>query len=338
LIVIISKSVNSQGVAQAVDLLRKRQIDAKSVAWGKQTLLVTQRNPPPADTGELRKTGLVERIVVSSLKAQLASRDFENETSTVEVGNARFGQDKIVIIAGPCSVEGREQLLEVAHFARKHGASLLRGGVFKPRTSPYDFQGLGEIGLKLLAEAREETGLPVVTEVLEPEKVDLVAKYSDMLQIGARNVQNFALLRTVGRSGMPVLLKRGMMTTIEEWLQAAEYILVEGNQNVVLCERGIRTFEKATRNTLDLAAVPVLRKATHLPIVVDPSHATGIRELVAPMAKAAVAAGTDGLMIETHPTPKSALSDSQQQLDLSEFASLMDELESVAKAVGRSIR
>ncbi|HXZ98476.1 MAG TPA: 3-deoxy-7-phosphoheptulonate synthase [Candidatus Acidoferrum sp.] len=335
---VISGSGNSRGVAQVGDLLRKRQIDSRTVAWGKETLLVTQRNPPSAETTELRKTGLVERIIVSSSKAQLASRDFENETSIVEVGNARFGCDRIVIIAGPCSVEGREQLLEVANFAKKHGASLLRGGVFKPRTSPYDFQGLGETGLKLLAEARNETGLPVVTEVLEPDKVDLVAKYSDMLQIGARNVQNFALLRTVGNSGMPVLLKRGMMMTIEEWLQAAEYILLEGNQNVVLCERGIRTFEKATRNTLDLAAVPVLRKATHLPIVVDPSHATGIRELIAPMAKAAVAAGTDGLMIETHPTPETALSDSQQQLGLGEFASLMEDLESVAKAVGRSTR
>ena len=338
MIVVISGSGNSRGVAQVGDLLRKRQIDSRTVAWGKETLLVTQRNPSSAETTELRKTGLVERIIVSSSKAQLASRDFENETSTVEVGNARFGCDRIVIIAGPCSVEGREQLLEVANFAKKHGASLLRGGVFKPRTSPYDFQGLGETGLKLLAEARNETGLPVVTEVLEPDKVDLVAKYSDMLQIGARNAQNFALLRTVGKSGMPVLLKRGMMMTIDEWLQAAEYILLEGNQNVVLCERGIRTFEKATRNTLDLAAVPVLRKATHLPIVVDPSHATGIRELIAPMAKAAVAAGTDGLMIETHPTPETALSDSQQQLGLGEFASLMEDLESVAKAVGRSTR
>jgi 3-deoxy-7-phosphoheptulonate synthase len=287
---------------------------------------------------QLKETGLVERIVVSSSKAQLASREFQNETSVVEVGKARFGAEKIVVIAGPCSVEGREQLLEAALAAKKNGASMLRGGVFKPRTSPYEFQGLGEAGLKLLAEAREETGLPVVTEVLEPEKVDLVAKYSDMLQIGARNVQNFALLRAVGKSRRPAILKRGMMTTIDEWLQAAEYILLEGNQNVVLCERGIRTFETATRNTLDLAAVPVLRKATHLPIVVDPSHATGSRELIAPMAKAAVAAGTDGLMIETHPTPELALSDSQQQLDLAEFAVLMQELESVAKAVGRKIR
>jgi 3-deoxy-7-phosphoheptulonate synthase len=338
LIVVVRAPASGKGVAQAVEFLSRRQIDTRPVAWGTKTLLVTQRNLAPADTNELKETGLVERIIVSSSKAQLASREFQSETSVVEVGKARFGTEKIVVIAGPCSVEGREQLLEVARAVKKNGASLLRGGVFKPRTSPYEFQGLGEIGLKLLAEAREETGLPIVTEVLEPEKVDLVAKYSDMLQIGARNVQNFALLRAVGKSRMPVILKRGMMTTIDEWLQAAEYILLEGNQNVVLCERGIRTFEKATRNTLDLAAVPVLRKATHLPIVVDPSHATGSRELIAPMAKAAIAAGTDGLMIETHPTPELALSDSQQQLDLREFAGLMEELEPVAKAVGRRIR
>ena len=338
MIVVVRTPASGQGVAQAVEFLSRRQIDTRPVAWGTKTLLVTQRNLPPAETNELKETGLVERIIVSSSKAQLASREFQSETSVVEVGKAHFGTEKIVVIAGPCSVEGREQLLEVARAVKKNGASLLRGGVFKPRTSPYEFQGLGEAGLKLLAEAREETGLPVVTEVLEPEKVDLVAKYSDMLQIGARNVQNFALLRAVGKSRRPAILKRGMMTTIDEWLQAAEYILLEGNQNVVLCERGIRTFETATRNTLDLAAVPVLRKATHLPIVVDPSHATGRRELIAPMAKAAVAAGTDGLMIETHPTPELGLSDSQQQLDLAEFAVLMQELESVAKAVGRRIR
>ena len=338
MIVVVRSPASGQLVAQAVEFLSRRQIDTRPVVWGTKTLLVTQRNLPPADTDELKETGLVERIIVSSSKAQLASREFQSETSVVEVGKARFGAEKIVVIAGPCSVEGREQLLEVARAVKKNGASLLRGGVFKPRTSPYEFQGLGEIGLKLLAEAREETGLPIVTEVLEPEKVDLVAKYSDMLQIGARNVQNFALLRAVGKSRVPVILKRGMMTTIDEWLQAAEYILLEGNQNVVLCERGIRTFENATRNTLDLAAVPVLRKATHLPIVVDPSHATGSRELIAPMAKAAIAAGTDGLMIETHPTPELALSDSQQQLNLGEFAGLMEELEPVAKAVGRRIR
>jgi len=312
LIVVVPDSPSSQRVAQAIDYLRKRQIETKSVAWGIQTMLVTKQNLTSTDMNELKAKGIAERIAVSSSKAPLTSRDLQNDTSIIEVGNARFGAEKIVIVAGPCSVESREQLMETARAVKKLGVSLLRGGVFRPRTSPYEFQGLGEAGLKLLAEAREETGLPVVTEVLEPQKVDLVAKYSDMLQIGTRNVQNFALLRAVGKSRTPVILKRGMMTTIDEWLQAAEYILLEGNKNVVLCERGIRTFERATRNTLDLAAVPILRKATHLPIMVDPSHATGSRELITPMAKAAIAAGADALMIETHPTPETALSDPQQ--------------------------
>jgi len=338
LIVITRKEASRGAITQALHILSKTGIEARAIDWNDRTVLVTRRNPTPRDLEELQRTRIAERLVLASLTAQLASRDFQNETSVVKVGTVDIGARKLVIIAGPCSVEGREQLLEVARAAKQLGVSLLRGGVFKPRTSPYEFQGLGEEGLRLLAEAREETGLPVVTEVLEPEKVELVAKYADMLQIGARNVQNFSLLRAVGKSKMPVLLKRGMMSTIDEWLQAAEYILLEGNPNVVLCERGIRTFEKATRNTLDLSAVPVLRKQTHLPILVDPSHATGNRDLVAPMARAAVAAGADGLMIETHQSPETALSDSQQQLDLREFAGLMEELEHVAKAVGRGIR
>ena len=338
MIVITRKEASRGAITQALHILSKTGIEARAIDWNDRTVLVTRRNPTPRDLEELQRTRIAERLVLASLTAQLASRDFQNETSVVKVGTVDIGARKLVIIAGPCSVEGREQLLEVARAAKQLGASLLRGGVFKPRTSPYDFQGLGEVGLRLLREAREETGLPVVTEVLEPEKVQLVAKYADMLQVGARNVQNFSLLRAVGKSKMPVLLKRGMMSTIDEWLQAAEYILLEGNPNVVLCERGIRTFEKATRNTLDLSAVPVLRKQTHLPILVDPSHATGNRDLVAPMARAAVAAGADGLMIETHQSPETALSDSQQQLDLREFASLMEELEHVAEAVGRGIR
>jgi len=338
LIVITRKEASRGAITQALHILSKTGIEARAIDWNDRTVLVTRRNPTPRDLEELQRTRIAERLVLASLTAQLASRDFQNETSVVKVGTVDIGARKLVIIAGPCSVEGREQLLEVARAAKQLGASLLRGGVFKPRTSPYDFQGLGEVGLRLLREAREETGLPVVTEVLEPEKVQLVAKYADMLQVGARNVQNFSLLRAVGKSKMPVLLKRGMMSTIDEWLQAAEYILLEGNPNVVLCERGIRTFEKATRNTLDLSAVPVLRKQTHLPILVDPSHATGNRDLVAPMARAAVAAGADGLMIETHQSPETALSDSQQQLDLREFAGLMEELEHVAKAVARGIR
>jgi 3-deoxy-7-phosphoheptulonate synthase len=338
LIVVARKEASRGEIAKVLDLLNKRGIEARVVDWDDRTMLVTHRNLGQAEMVELKENKIVERLVLPTLRAQLASRDLLSVTSVVKVGTVDIGARKLVIVAGPCSVEHRDQLLEIARAAKQHGASLLRGGVFKPRTSPYEFQGLGEAGLHLLAEARDETGLPVVTEVLEPGTVGLVAKYADMLQIGARNVQNFSLLKAVGKSKTPVLLKRGMMSTIEEWLQAAEYILLEGNPNVVLCERGIRTFEKATRNTLDLAAVPVLRGQTHLPILVDPSHATGIRDLVAPMAKAAVAAGTDGLMIEVHSNPESALSDTQQQLDLNEFARLMEELEPVAKAVGRGIR
>ena len=281
---------------------------------------------------------VVERLVTPSHRAQLASREFQKEKSVVRVGSAEIGGGRIAVIAGPCSVESWDQLLEAAQGAKRAGASLLRGGAFKPRTSPYEFQGLGEEALRMLSKAGEETGLPVVTEVLEPGKVELVAKYADMLQIGARNVQNFPLLKAAGKSQLPILLKRGMMTTIDEWLQAAEYILLEGNPNVALCERGIRTFEKATRNTLDLSAVPVLLRETHLPVVVDPSHATGSRDLVTPMARAAVAAGADGLMIEIHPDPEKALSDANQQLNLQEFEKLMRELEPTAEAVGRTMR
>ncbi len=295
------------------------------------TLLVTRLNPPPGIVSSLEKMEIAERLILPSRKAQLASREFHKEKSVVKVGSVEIGAERLAIIAGPCSVENWNQVLEAGRAAKRAGASLLRGGAFKPRTSPYEFQGLGEEGLRMLSRVREETGLPIVTEVLEPGKVELVAKYADMLQIGARNAQNFPLLKAVGKSGMPVLLKRGMMTTIEEWLQAAEYILLEGNSKVVLCERGIRTFERATRNTLDLSAVAVLRRETHLPVLVDPSHATGSRDLVAPMAKAAVAAGADGLEIEIHPTPEKALSDADQQLSFEEFEKLTTELEPIAR-------
>jgi len=336
--VVTRRNTSSRRIDEALSLLSGEKLEPRTVSWNDETLLVTHTNPPSKITAKLEETGIVERLVLPRQGAQLASREFQNEKSVVRVGTAEIGAGKIVVIAGPCSVEGWDQLLEVARAAKRAGASLLRGGVFKPRTSPYEFQGLGEPGLRLLAKASEETGLPVVTEVLEPAKVEVVAKYADMFQIGARNVQNFSLLKAVGRSNKPVLLKRGMMTTIDEWLQAAEYILLEGNPNVALCERGIRTFEKATRNTLDLAAVAVLRRETHLPVLVDPSHATGSSDLVAPMAKAAVAAGADGLMIETHPSPENALSDPQQQLNLKEFERMMEELDPVAKAVGRAIR
>jgi len=338
LIIVTRRNLSPERIDEALSLLSMEKVEVRTVSWNDETLLVTHTNPPTRIITKLEEMGIAERFVLPSHTAQLASREFRKEKSVVKVGNAEIGARRIVIIAGPCSVESLDQLLEVARVAKRAGASLLRGGAFKPRTSPYEFQGLGEPGLRMLSEVGEETGLSVVTEVMEPGRVELVAKYADMLQIGARNVQNFSLLKAVGKSKLPVLLKRGMMTTIDEWLQAAEYILLEGNPNVALCERGIRTFEKATRNTLDLSAVAVLRKKTHLPVLVDPSHATGSRDLVAPMARAAVAAGADGLMIETHPNPEKALSDANQQLDLEEFQALMRELEPVAQALGRMIR
>ncbi len=268
---------------------------------------------------------------------KLASREVRSEPTQVRVGAVTIGGPKLVVMAGPCSVESREQVLEVATRVKAAGATVLRGGAFKPRTSPYAFQGLEEEGLKYLDEARRETGLPVITEVMEPDKVAVVAQHADILQIGARNVQNFSLLRRVAEARKPVLLKRGMSTTIQEWLLSAEYILAGGNPNVILCERGIRTFETATRFTLDLNAVPVVKKLSHLPLVVDPSHGTGHWEYVEAMARAGIAAGADGLIIEVHPRPAEALSDGPQSLKPERFAAMMTRLRRVAEAVDRTI-
>jgi len=279
----------------------------------------------------------VERVVPISSPYKLASRETKRGKSLLKVNDIEIGNGRFVMIAGPCSVENEAQLMESARAVSEAGASILRGGAFKPRTSPYSFQGLGEEGLKLLAEARSRFGLAVVTEAINPNDVDLVASYADILQIGARNAQNFSLLKEVGQVGKPVLLKRGMMTSIEEYLMSAEYILSEGNGNVILCERGIRTFETATRNTLDISAVPVLKEKTHLPIIVDPSHAAGYWKYVPPLSMAAVAAGADGLMIEVHPWPESALSDGEQSLKPDRFLRLMEDLRKMVKLVGRDI-
>jgi|YNPNPStandDraft_1061719.scaffolds.fasta_scaffold00353_16 3-deoxy-7-phosphoheptulonate synthase len=268
----------------------------------------------------------VERVLPILKPYKLASREVKEGDTVIQVGSLRIGGDDLVVMAGPCSVESEEQLLESAYVVKKAGAQVLRGGAFKPRTSPYSFQGMAEEGLKLLSKARERTGLPVVTEVMDTAHVDLVESHADILQIGARNVQNFALLKEVGRSRKPVLLKRGMMTTIEELLMSAEYILSSGNDSVILCERGIRTFETATRNTLDISAVPVLKRLTHLPVVVDPSHAAGDWRYVTSLARAAVAVGADGLLIEVHPDPEKALSDGGQSLKPDKFYQLMEEV------------
>ncbi len=279
----------------------------------------------------------VLRLAYTDKPYRLASRDFQAEETIIDVNGVRVGDGHLVVIAGPCSVESREQILETAHAVRDAGAHMLRGGAFKPRTSPYSFQGWGERGLQLLAEAREQTGLPIVTEVMAPEQVPLVAHYADVLQIGTRTMQNFPLLHAVGETNKPVLLKRGMMSTIKEWLMSAEYIMSHGNHKVILCERGIRTFENATRNTLDVNAVPVLNAWTHLPVIVDPSHAVGRRAYVRAATLAGVAAGADGLMIEVHPDPSQAWSDGPQSLTFAEFAALMADVRAVAAAVGHSL-
>jgi 3-deoxy-7-phosphoheptulonate synthase len=272
---------------------------------------------------------------------KLAAREFVGESSRVRVGDgasAVVGGRELAVIAGPCSVEGREMLRETGQAVRAAGAGMLRGGAFKPRSSPYAFQGLGRAALEMLAEVRAETGLPIVTEVMDTRQVELVGEYADMLQIGARNMQNFALLSEVGRIQRPVLLKRGLSATIKELLMAAEYIMAQGNRDVILCERGIRTYETATRNTLDIAAIPVLKRETHLPVMVDPSHAGGRADLVAPLSFAAIAAGADGLVVEVHPCPEQALSDGDQSLSLPAFAEFMETLRPVAHVFGREVR
>lgn len=277
----------------------------------------------------------VEAVIPILKPYKLASREIKKEKTIINVGDVSIGDKQLIVIAGPCAVESEEQIIKTALTVKSLGAHILRGGAYKPRTSPYSFQGLGEEGLKLLKKAGNEANMPVVTEVVNPEHVDLVCEYADMLQIGTRNSQNFELLKRVGQVQKPVILKRGMSMTIKEWLMSAEYILSEGNMNVILCERGIRTFETATRNTLDLSAVVVLKEETHLPVIVDPSHATGYAKYVSAMACAAVASGADGIMIEVHPQPEKAFSDGPQSLNFRNFAELINRVKKFAEAAGR---
>jgi len=278
----------------------------------------------------------VDKVVAVTESYKLANKKFHPEDSVIPVGNTTIGPGTLTIMAGPCAVENQDQLMQTAFAVRKAGATFLRGGAYKPRTSPYSFQGLEEEGLGYMKEAREATGLNVICEVTSTHAIETSVKYVDMLQIGARNMQNFELLKEAGKSGLPILLKRGLCATIDEWLNAAEYIMSEGNPNVVLCERGIRTYETSTRNTLDISAVPVLRGRTHLPVIIDPSHATGVRSYVAPLAKCSVAVGADGLMIEVHPDPAHALSDGPQSLTFEQFAALTKELKPYADLAERS--
>jgi len=331
---------------QAATQAQITNVTARIEQWGCQahisegeerTIIGIIGNGRPLDREPIERMSGVERTVPILRPFKLASRDFHPKNTVFQLNGVSIGGDEVIVMAGPCAVESREQLLEVAHTVKQAGAKVLRGGAYKPRTSPYSFQGLGEEGLKLLAEAREETGLLIVTEVMEPELVPLVSTYADILQIGARSMQNYALLHAIGEAQKPALLKRGMMSTMEELLMSAEYILSHGNNRVILCERGIRTFEPYTRNTLDVSAVPLLKQLSHLPVIADPSHGTGKWELVSPVARASVAAGADGLLIEVHPRPEEALSDGAQSLKPDRFAALMESLGPIAEAVGRTM-
>ncbi len=337
MIILMKPGAGSEDVAYIVGRAKSLGLDTHVSRDGDRARIQLLGDTSAIEPAAISGMRGVDRIVAAEQPFRLASRQFHPDRTLVNVGPVVFGGDGVVAIAGPCSVETRQQVLEVARGVKEGGAHMLRGGAFKPRTSPYSFQGLGEEGLKYLAEARQETGLPVVTEVMAVDQVDLVARYADMLQIGARNMQNFDLLRAVGGVSKPVLLKRGMMSTMEELLLSAEYILSQGNSQVVLCERGIRTFEKYTRNTLDINAVPVLQEKSHLPVIVDPSHATGLRSLVKPMTLAGIAAGADGFIVEVHPDPEHALSDGPQSLTPAMFAGLLDAVRPVAAGVARKI-
>lgn len=292
---------------------------------------------PDFDTRKIKILDGVADVYRVTVPFKLASRNFHELDTVIDIKGVKIGGNELAIMAGPCSIESEEQIFKLAEIVAKSGAKILRGGAFKPRSSPYSFQGMGEEGLKLIRQAADKYGLLVITEVMEIAQIDIIGKYTDIFQIGARNMQNFSLLRELGRTKIPVMLKRGMSATIEEWLMSAEYILSSGNPNVILCERGIRTFEKYTRNTFDLSAIPVVHKKSHLPVIADPSHATGYRDQVPPMARAAVAAGADGLMIEIHHDPENAFSDGPQALLPETFLKLVKEMKTIANAIGRDI-
>ncbi|MBI3244163.1 MAG: 3-deoxy-7-phosphoheptulonate synthase [Chloroflexi bacterium] len=335
MIIVMKSRASKEQVAGVVKRIEALGYRAHLSQGEETTIIGVIGDDRPIDRTQFELLDGVEKTVPILKPFKLASRDMRPADTLIPLNNLQVGGPQIVIIAGPCSVESRSQILEAAHAVKEAGATALRGGAFKPRTSPYSFQGMGEEGLALLAEAREATGLPVVTEAMSPEQILLVEKYADVIQIGARNMQNYNLLNAAGEARKPVLLKRGMMSTIEELLMSAEYILAKGNAQVMLCERGIRTFEKYTRNTTDINAVPVLKQMTHLPVILDPSHGTGKWEYVSAVAKAGVAAGADGLIVEVHPNPADAMSDGAQSLKPEKFAQLVKDVKRVAEAVGR---
>jgi len=337
MVITLKPGTTEKGVRHVVDKIKELGFTAH-ISKGKERTIIGVIGENVIRTRHIFEAMfIVESVTPVSKPYKLVSRGFRKDDTLIKVKDVVLGGDKVVVMAGPCSVENRDSLLEIAQIAKKAGASILRGGAFKPRTSPYSFQGLGEEGLKYLAEISQITGLPVVTEAMDPRQLELVSSYADIIQIGARNMHNFDLLKEVGRGNKPVLLKRGMAATVKELLMSAEYILSEGNHNVILCERGIRTFEDSTRFTLDIASVALIELFSHLPVVVDPSHGTGSRDLIIPLSKAAVAAGADGLLIEVHPKPEEALSDGFQTLTFNSFQQLMSEVKKVAQAVGKQV-
>lgn len=336
MIIIMKPSATQESIRKVTDLVESKGLQVHLSQGDEVTIIGVVGDKSKLYDSNIEISDGVDKVVAVTESYKLSNKKFHPEDSIVTVGNTTIGPGTLTIMAGPCAIESKEQLMETAYAVKKAGATFLRGGAYKPRTSPYSFQGLEEEGLKYMKEAREATGLNVICEVTSQRAIEAAAKYVDMLQIGARNMQNFELLKEAGKSGVPILLKRGLSATIEEWLNAAEYIMSEGNPSVVLCERGIRTFETATRNTLDISAVPVLRQKSHLPVIVDPSHATGVRAYVGPLAKASIAVGADGLMIEVHPNPKMALSDGPQSLTFEAFEQLTGELRPYADLSGRS--
>lgn len=338
MVIIMEHAAKEKDIQKVIERLTEWGYDIHRSTGETRTVLGAVGSPKTAaDPRDLEVLAGVREVVRISEPYKLAGRTFKREDTVVRIGDVTIGGDEIVAMAGPCAVESRDQVREIAASVREMGATFLRGGAFKPRTSPYSFQGLGEEGLKYLREAADENGMLVVSEVMDTTHIPVVERYVDILQVGARNMQNFVMLKELGKIKKPVLLKRGLSATIEEWLLSAEYVMVGGNHQVILCERGIRTFERYTRNTLDLSAIPVIEKLSHLPILVDPSHGTGRRENVVPMARAAVAAGADGLLIEVHNHPDQALSDGAQSLYPEQFQRLMEEIRIIATALGRSV-
>ena len=338
MLVVMRHGATADDVDRVVEVIGELGYEARPMPGAQRTAIGVVGNDGRVDSSRLAALPGVVQIIHVTQPYKQVSREWRPESTIVTIApGVSFGGDEVPIIAGPCSVESEEQIVEAARAARDAGATALRGGAFKPRSSPYAFQGLGRKGLDLLAVARQETGLPIVTEAMDDEGAHLVAEYADCIQIGARNMQNYSLLKTVGRIGKPVLLKRGMAATITDLLLSAEYILSEGNEQVILCERGVRTFDPATRNMFDLTAIPTVHQMSHLPIIADPSHGTGIRDRVTPMARAALAAGADGIIVEMHPHPDNALSDGAQSLYPDELTSLIKELRAVATAIGRSV-